>query len=235
MTSDTNYDLTKHTEHYITAIQWNLTYYFDEIPSWDWFYPYNYAPYVSDFTKFQNMKIYFDVSQPVLPLEHLLAILPSTSVNLLPNSYKSIVKNELNKFYPSEFDYDLNGKLFEWESLVILPFIDKDLLLTEAKKYNLGFTVDEITRNCPKPIIRYEYIEIDEDHIVDERFIFRKEVKPTITYCHISNERFIYHFLFVHFQLINEKKKIPASINRSHTFNESNQHFMYLNNLKYSV
>lgn len=28
-------------------------------------------------------------------------------------------------FYPQEFDLDLNGKLQEWEAVVLIPFIDE--------------------------------------------------------------------------------------------------------------
>lgn len=29
------------------------------------------------------------------------------------------------EFYPVEFDTDLNGKLQEWEAVVLIPFIDE--------------------------------------------------------------------------------------------------------------
>jgi len=44
-----NADTYKEQAHaYIRAIQWNLHYYYDGCVSWSWYYPFHYAPYISD-------------------------------------------------------------------------------------------------------------------------------------------------------------------------------------------
>ena len=52
------------------------------------FYPYHYAPYVSDIKGFSDIVIDFDVGHPFLPFEQLLAVLPPASKSLLPKAYQ---------------------------------------------------------------------------------------------------------------------------------------------------
>lgn len=98
------------------------------IPSWDWYYPCNYAPFSSDLLHNEGLNIAFDLGEPVSPLTHLLAILPMESNGLLPQTYREAMQEKLREFYPSNFESDLNGKLRDWEAVVVLPHICKVLL-----------------------------------------------------------------------------------------------------------
>lgn len=74
---------------YIEGIQWVLRYYYSGVASWGWFYPYHYAPKMSDLvniTKFQDAK--FELGKPFRPYEQLMGVLPTLSKKLLPRAYQ---------------------------------------------------------------------------------------------------------------------------------------------------
>ncbi|KAJ8916294.1 hypothetical protein NQ315_016435 [Exocentrus adspersus] len=147
-------------EGYVRAIQWNLNYYYNGCCSWSWFYPHHYAPYISDIKGFSNLKIEFDKGKPFLPYEQLLAVLPSASRNLLPECYHSLMTEEnsiIKKYYPEEFQTDLNGKKQEWEAVVLVPFIDENILLDAMRSCNDQLTAEEKQRNTHGPMLVYKY------------------------------------------------------------------------------
>lgn len=116
------------TTAYIRTIQWNLEYYFRGIPSWDWYYPYNYAPFASDLLVHldaDDLYQQFKLDQPVSSITHLLAILPPGSDQLLPVSLKGITRNELARFYPENFEIDFKQGQKYWEAIVVLPHVSK--------------------------------------------------------------------------------------------------------------
>lgn len=124
--------LRSQAEGYVRAIQWNLNYYYNGCCSWSWYYPHHYAPYISDIKDFKDLKLEFELGEPFLPFEQLLAVLPSYSKELLPSAFQTLLTEEQSpiiNYYPSEFETDLNGKEQEWEAVVLIPFInEKDLL-----------------------------------------------------------------------------------------------------------
>lgn len=130
--------------HYVEALMWCIAYYFQGPPSWSWFYPYHYAPMVSDLTNISDIaaKIKFrndpKTEGPLLPFEQLMSNLPSTSAHLVPEPYRFLMVSPLSPikhFYPETFDIDMEGKRNEWEGVNILPFIDVALLKQAIAQY----------------------------------------------------------------------------------------------------
>ncbi|BFZ23484.1 hypothetical protein BsWGS_26524 [Bradybaena similaris] len=154
-------DVLKDQAHgYVIAIQWILLYYFDGCPSWSWFYPHHYAPYISDVKGFSDMKITFELSKPFLPFQQLMAVLPAASKELLPAAYQPLMTDPgspIVDFYPVNFETDLNGKQQDWEAVVLIPFIEeKRLLEAMASKEHL-LTAEEKGRNRHGPHFMYQY------------------------------------------------------------------------------
>jgi 5'-3' exonuclease len=46
-------------------------------------------------------------------------------MNLLPPQYAPIFKGELKKYFPVDFDIDLNGRALPWEAICLIPFVDE--------------------------------------------------------------------------------------------------------------
>lgn len=130
--------------HYMEALVWCLAYYFQGPPSWSWYYPYHYAPMVSDLTDIADVLATISFSDdpatdgPLLPFEQLMANLPASSGHLVPEPYRFLMVSPLSPikhFYPETFPIDMEGKRNAWEGVNILPFIDAALLKRAIAQY----------------------------------------------------------------------------------------------------
>ncbi|XP_068136887.1 5'-3' exoribonuclease 1 isoform X2 [Hyperolius riggenbachi] len=142
--------LAEQAECYVQAIQWILHYYYHGVQSWSWYYPYHYAPYLSDIQNISHLILKFDLAKPFMPFEQLLAVLPAASKDLLPQSYQSLMVSEdspIIDYYPQDFKTDLNGKQQEWEAVVLIPFIDETRLLEAMDPCNRILAEEEKMRN----------------------------------------------------------------------------------------
>ncbi|KAL6430823.1 hypothetical protein ACFW04_006974 [Cataglyphis niger] len=152
--------LRSQAEGYVRAIQWNLRYYYHGCCSWSWYYPHHYAPYISDIKDFKDLKLEFELGEPFLPFQQLLAVLPAHSKDLLPKTFQSLLTEESSpiiNYYPHDFKTDLNGKKQEWEAVVLIPFIDEKLLLAAMEPYLSKLTAEEQARNKHGPMCLYTY------------------------------------------------------------------------------
>lgn len=142
---------------YLEGISWVLKYYFQGCPSWNWYYPYHYAPFAADFHDMADVikekGIAFTLGQPFKPFEQLMSVLPAASGIHLPEVFQDLMKNddsEIIDFYPEDFQIDMNGAKMSWQGIPLLPFIDEERLLAAVKaKYHL-LTDDERDRNTLK-------------------------------------------------------------------------------------
>ena len=126
---------------YVEGLAWVLLYYFQGCPSWDWYYPYHYAPFAADFVNIKDMKISFEKGRIFRPFEQLMGVLPAASRQAIPEVFHDLMTDpdsEIIDFYPEDFVVDLNGKKFAWQGVALLPFINSQRLLDAmAKKYPL--------------------------------------------------------------------------------------------------
>ena len=52
------------------------------------YYPFHYAPYMTDIKNFSEMTLEFEMGKPFMPFEQLLAVLPAASRKLLPEPFQ---------------------------------------------------------------------------------------------------------------------------------------------------
>ena len=153
--STTNQDQMSHIiGSYAQGLQWVMAYYYTGVPSWGWFYPYQYAPMVSDLGSGLHDAIDtlgpWTTGQPFLPFEQLMGVLPSRSIQLLPRAYHDLVvgpDSPIRDFYPDSFETDLNGKKNDWEAVVKIPFVDENRLVSALRTKEAMLTQQERARN----------------------------------------------------------------------------------------
>jgi len=128
-------NLEKICHNYLVGMQWIITYYTKQVPSWRWFYPYHYAPFASTMIKYintyQNPRYHRGI--PLTPFQQLLTVLPTKSSSLLPKPFDDILEKKLIKFCPEDVIIDLSGKRQEYMGIILLPNIDVN---TVIKLYN---------------------------------------------------------------------------------------------------
>jgi len=139
-------------KQYLQGIRWTTYYYFQEIPDWKWFYPYDYPPFLSDIKKYMiNLNnIKFNISKPINALEQLLIILPPQMNFLLPKNFSKLVintKSSLAHLYPLDFKIDFLYKHKYYEGIPLLPNLEIDNTHYIFSKYKKELDKDELDRN----------------------------------------------------------------------------------------
>ena len=120
---------------YFEGLIWIANYYFNKCSSWNWYYPFDHAPFISDladnFKRFNLDEIKFELGEPLDPVEQLLCVLPKQSNYLIPNEYRWLMNNynsPLIHLYPNEFKIDLLYKTKYWQGIPLLPDLEIDLV-----------------------------------------------------------------------------------------------------------
>ncbi|KAJ2777763.1 exonuclease II Exo2 [Coemansia javaensis] len=155
---------------YMGTIQWVLRYYFQGCPSWSWFYPYHYAPCISDLCA--DLSAYeldgFAKDQPYTPYEQLMCVLPPYSRKLLPAALRPLmvdVHSPIRDLFPTSFSVDMNGKKMAWEAIVLIDFVDIDRIRAAMAPKLAGLSADEQRRNGRGVEMAYTYAApgVEED------------------------------------------------------------------------
>lgn len=151
------------TESYIQGLHWVLEYYYRGVASWNWFYPYHYAPMASELVDLPSVPVMFEQGEPFFPYEQLLAVQPSSSAKLLPPAYQRLMTegtSPIADFYPVDFKIDCEGKRADWEGVVLIPFIDEQRLLKASRSINQSLlTAEERSRNVLGDIMVFTHSE----------------------------------------------------------------------------
>jgi 5'-3' exonuclease len=130
-------------KHYITGLKWVTQYYFIKCPSWEWYYPFDQAPFLGDIyiycDNIKINKIKLTLGKPLKPYVQLLSVLPPQSSNILPKELQHLMHNPKSKIiylYPIDFEQDFICKDKYWKGIPQLPPLDVDLVNKVYKAYN---------------------------------------------------------------------------------------------------
>ncbi|GAA98248.1 hypothetical protein E5Q_04931 [Mixia osmundae IAM 14324] len=137
-------------KNYMEGLSWVLAYYYQGCPSWQWFYPWHFAPFASDFTDLEKLDIQFELGAPFRPFEQLMGVFPAASRKHIPAPFHDLMTSEdspIIDFYPEEFMIDMNGKKMLWQGVALLPFIDSSRLLAALDLHYHELSEDEERRN----------------------------------------------------------------------------------------
>ncbi len=103
----------------------------------------------------------FTLGTPLLPFEQLLAVLPPKSAQLLPAAARPLLLDETSSIldmYPESFEVELDGKRYEYQGHVKLPFINLNRLRVAYSTIRDQITEEENKRNMVGKTTKY-YIE----------------------------------------------------------------------------
>ena len=115
-------------QFYIEGLCWVFEYYYNGCISWEWYYPFHYAPFASDLIDIKNLVIKFNYGSPFNSFEQLLSVLPPFSYKALPKCLQNYMFDPLSSiadFYPQKIKLDINNQPFVWMGVNLIPFIDE--------------------------------------------------------------------------------------------------------------
>eukprot|EP01125_Pyxidicula_operculata_P019993 TRINITY_DN728_c0_g1_i2.p1 TRINITY_DN728_c0_g1~~TRINITY_DN728_c0_g1_i2.p1 ORF type:complete len:974 (-),score=205.67 TRINITY_DN728_c0_g1_i2:27-2948(-) len=122
---------------YLVGLSWTFSYYVGPLPSWSWYYGHHFAPLAVDIRNLDIDKVtksvenmFEKITEPLEPFQQLLAVMPPTSYKALPKPISHLVMQDspLSEYYPSKFTVNMNGNELLWKGVVILSFIDEEVL-----------------------------------------------------------------------------------------------------------
>ena len=146
-------------QSYLKTLVYNFLYYFDECPSWDWYYPYSYSPTFNDvydeLVKHKNInatssnKIFnFKKSTPIDQQTLLFTVIPFASRSLIVKdaAHKLLdPKCPMNIYFPKKYSLNVAFHRYYHECTPIIYRMDMD----KVKKFmkECKFSEDELRRN----------------------------------------------------------------------------------------
>jgi 5'-3' exonuclease len=128
-------------EEYMRGMSFVIKYYLKSIPTYDWFYPFHYAPLFSDLINWVDsvgdLDFDFKYQKPLTLVESLVSVLPPSCFYLLPEPVQSFMKEraEVDPDWSNNFNIDLEGKQQDYEAVLLLPMVPYD----KVKRLLKGF------------------------------------------------------------------------------------------------
>jgi 5'-3' exonuclease len=135
---------------YIKGVSFVMEYYSKCIPTFDWYYPYHYAPLFEDLYHFvlnsKEMSYSFVMKPPLTQVEALASVLHPRNFGQLPKPVSDFLtlRSKLDLNFPTEFEVDLEGKIQEYEGVILLPMIEYDHIKHLLKSFSYPDPIGKI-------------------------------------------------------------------------------------------
>ncbi|ELQ75035.1 5'-3' exonuclease HKE1/RAT1 [Trachipleistophora hominis] len=113
---------------YILGLSWVFKYYVKGATNWEWFYPYDYAPFACDIANVRSMPYLNKRTEPLDCLQQQMLVMPPQSKGLVPKEMHPIFDS-----FPTEIKIDMFDKLLPWQGVAILPIIDMEIIVVPDK------------------------------------------------------------------------------------------------------
>lgn len=136
-------EIDKICEEYIKGMFFVIQYYLVSIPTYDWSYPYHYAPLFTDLSEFlehhPNYKSSFRYRGPLKLVESLASVLHPSSFYLLPIEINQMLtlRKEFDPDFNETFHIDLEGKQNDYEGVPHISTVDYDKIKMLLNPFNL--------------------------------------------------------------------------------------------------
>ncbi|KAH0576447.1 5'-3' exoribonuclease 2 [Spironucleus salmonicida] len=138
---------------FLRGMSWVCHYYARGCNDWEWCYEFDFAPLVEDLIihiKTYKHEPFNLASQPLLPYQQLLAVLPPASVQLLPAAYRNLMldpNSPLRPFYPNRIVCDASHAHALWAAEICMPPVDIGKIISESEKCTPNLKEFEIDAN----------------------------------------------------------------------------------------
>jgi 5'-3' exonuclease len=123
---------------YLEGVAWVTQYYFNKCIDWQWQFPYDNAPFISDIGayigkfKFDINVIEFQKKESIPMMAQLISVLPPACYKLLPKSYQFLVTNQSSPIidmFPIKVQLDMLYKDQHWQCIPKIPYLNIDRIL----------------------------------------------------------------------------------------------------------
>jgi 5'-3' exoribonuclease 2 len=157
--------LTQMCVSYVTGLLWVMQYYYAGVPSWNWYYPFHYAPFASDLVNIDTYKLpAFTLSQPFRPLQQLLAVLPASSAHALPTELQCLMTDPtvspiIDIYDETNVPLDPNGKHLPWLWILLLPFLEENRIVQAFDSLLPQLTLHSRRRNALGPAVVFAHAQ----------------------------------------------------------------------------
>lgn len=154
---------------YLDGLDWILRYYQGGLGAIDprWYYPHHYTPLLTDLAEYiatytpRPQKL--TVGLPYNVIHQLLAVLPSSSQDLIPEEARHLMNldSPIIDMYPVGFEIDYGGKNAEYQGVALIPHVDMSRIV-DAVERNTRWTHERAERYNSTTAVESIRTELEE-------------------------------------------------------------------------